>query len=95
MIKILFTGLLILSLNSCVVLDENIKKSNSLIVQEMNTDGVIVLLDRTPNNFKSFMSYLREKIYLNSKLYYAKSSKKIEGKVNVSFMVFPSGNVKY
>ena len=94
MINILFVLLLILSFNSCSISNKNTKNTTPLIVQEMNDDNVIILSDKAPNDFKSFLFYVRQKIYLNLRRYIYARGNKIQGKVNVVFIISPNGNVK-
>jgi len=89
--------LLILSsmfFDACATSNKDIKNVKPLIIQEMDTTNTIILSNRAPDNLKSYVSYVRHKIYLNTKRYLYTRQNKIDGRVDVKFKILPNGNVK-
>ena len=93
-ISILSPVLFIIFFNSCATSNKNVKSTKPIVVQEMNDDNVIILSDLAPNDLRSFLSYVRQKIYINLRTYIYTRKNKIEGTVNVKFMILSTGHVK-
>ena len=85
---------LVVVLNACMAITKEVKKKKEIAVQEMDTTHTVILSNRPPNDLNSYLSYVRHTIYMNMRQYLHTANNKINGRVNVSFMILSNGHVK-